>query len=322
MPPLLLLLIFGSVFLVVLFVFGFYFAISKSKQNNQIRAMLRTADPVTAERSVDLLRPKRLQDSLSRFLEDLGVAARLDILLEQAGSEWSSTKLAVMSMAGAVIGLVLGSQAPAFEYKIAVLLVPGAIGFFLPILLVRRRRAKRLRKFEEQFPEALDFLSRSLRAGHAFTIGLEMLVADSPEPLATNFRRVLQDLHLGSSLEAAFRKLVEMVPLVDVRFFVSSVLLQQETGGNLSEILNKLSEVIRDRFRVKGQVKAAAAHGKVTGLVLVIMPAVVAVLMFISSPAYLMVLFTDPDGRLMVMASLAGQVLGFFCIKKITDIKV
>ena len=322
MPSLLLVLIFGVLFVVVLFVFGFYFAMSKSKQNNQIRAMLRTADPARAERSVELLRPKRLQDSISRLLEDIGLAKRLDRLLEQAGSEWTSTKLVMISMTCAVIGAMLSSQAPAFGYKFAVALGTAALGGGLPVLLVRRKLAKRLRQFEEQFPEALDFLSRSLRAGHAFTIGLEMLVADSPEPLAAIFRRVLQDLHLGASLESAFRKLVELVPLVDVRFFVSSVLLQQETGGNLSEILNKLSEVIRDRFRIKGQVKAAAAHGKVTGLVLVLMPVVVAILLLISSPAYLMILFTDPDGRLMVIGSVAGQVLGFVCIRKITDIKV
>ncbi len=322
MPVLLPVLIFGVLFVVVLLVFGFWFAIGKSKQNNQIRAMLRTADPVTAERSVELLRPKRLSDSLSRLLEDVGLAERLEKLLEQAGSEWTSTKLVMMSMTGAVIGLVLALQVPAFQYKFAVVMGLAAVGGSIPILLVRRKRAKRLKKFEEQFPEALDFLSRSLRAGHAFTVGLEMLVGDSPEPLATIFKRILHDLHLGASLESSFRKLVDLVPLVDVRFFVSSVLLQQETGGNLSEILQKLSDVIRDRFRIKGQVKAAAAHGKVTGGILVVMPIVVASLLFVSSPAYILMLFTDHDGRMLVVGAVVAQLLGFFCIKKITDIQV
>ena len=284
--------------------------------------MLRTADPVVAERSLELLRPKRLQDSFSRLLEDIGVAPRLEKLLDQAGSSASSTKIVAQSAVGALIAFLITSQLPIFSYRLIVLVAAASVGGGVPVLLIRRKRKKRLRQFEEQFPEALDFLSRSLRAGHAFSVGLEMLVADSPEPLAGVFRRVLNDLHLGSSLEAAFGKMLDTVPLVDARFFVSSVLLQQDTGGNLSEILGKLADGIRDRARIKGQVKAAAAHGKITGLVLVVMPVVVGILLLFSSPAYLMILFTDPDGKLLIMGSIVGQIVGYLCIKKITDIKV
>ncbi|HEX4168220.1 MAG TPA: type II secretion system F family protein [Bryobacteraceae bacterium] len=322
MPLFIFALTFGAIFIVTILFVGFCFASARTKQNNQIRTMLRTADPVVAERAIALLRPSGLQDSFSRFLSDIGVAGRFDLLLEQAGSTWTSTTLVCACLAGGVFGIVLASQAPVFQYRPLAMALLGALGAFLPLGFVRRKRKKRLRKFEEQFPEALDFLSRSLRAGHAFSVGLEMLVVDSPEPLATLFRRVLNELHLGASLESALGKLVLLVPLVDVRFFVSSVLLQQETGGNLSEILNKLSDVIRDRFRIKGQVKAAAAHGKVTGMVLVVLPAVVAALMCFVSPGYLMILIIDPDGRLLIMGSILGQILGFFCIKKITDIKV
>jgi tight adherence protein B len=148
------------------------------------------------------------------------------------------------------------------------------------------------------------------------------LSTDSPEPLGSAFRRVSNDLQLGSSLEVALGKLVVLVPLVDVRFFVSSIILQQETGGNLGEILSKLAAIIRDRFRLKGQVKAAAAHGKITGLVLLLMPVAVVGFMMLSSPGYINQLITDPIGRLMLYGAVGGQAVGYLVIKKITNIKV
>jgi len=195
-------------------------------------------------------------------------------------------------------------------------------GGFIPLLVVLWKRSKNISAFEKQFPEALDFLSRSMRAGHGFSIALEMLAADSPDPLATSFRRISNDLQLGSSLDVALGKLLLLMPLVDVRFFVSSVLLQQETGGNLGEILSKLALIIRERFRLKGQVKAASAHGRITGLVLVLMPVVVTMLMMITSPKYLGDLAADKTGRMMIYGAAIGQVVGYLVIKKITNIKV
>jgi tight adherence protein B len=179
-----------------------------------------------------------------------------------------------------------------------------------------------MRAFEEQFPEALDFLSRSMRAGHGFSVALEMLATDSPDPLGSAFRRVSNDLQLGSSLEIALGKLTVLVPLIDVRFFVSSVLLQQETGGNLGEILSKLAFIIRERFRLKGQVKAASAHGRITGLVLVLMPVGVTAFMMMTTPEYLRQLAADPTGRILIYSALAGQLIGYFVIRKIINIKV
>jgi tight adherence protein B len=149
-----------------------------------------------------------------------------------------------------------------------------------------------------------------------------MLAADAPDPLGAAFRRVSNDLQLGSALEVALHKLLILVPLVDVRFFVSAVLLQQETGGNLGEILSKLASIIRERFRIKGQVKAASAHGRITGLVLVLMPAGVVAMMMVISPSYLTDLVKDPTGKIMVYGACIGQVVGYFVIRKITNIRV
>ena len=164
----------------------------------------------------------------------------------------------------------------------------------LPILYLRRQRDKRLAAFEEQFPEALDFLARSMRAGHAFTISLKMVSEDSPEPLGLEFRTLFNEQNLGAPLDVALYNLAERVPLLDVRFFVSAVVLQKQTGGNLGEILTQLAHLIRERFRLKGQVKASSAHGRTTALVLTIMPVATTVLMFWLAPGYLQSMIADP----------------------------
>lgn len=294
----------------------------RSKQKQQIRSMLQKAEAAPERlNAVEYIRPADVDDALSRFLGRFEFVDRLDLMLEQAGKDWRASKLLAISAVTGVVGVLLGLKLQLASPLVSVLLF-GGLGGALPLMVVLRKRAKAIAAFEEQFPEALDFLSRSMRAGHGFSVALEMLSTDSPEPLGSAFRRVSNDLQLGSSFEAAFGKLVVLVPLVDVRFFVSSVLLQQETGGNLGEILSKLASIIRDRFRLKGQVKAAAAHGKITGLVLVLMPVAVVGFMLLTSPGYIHQLVTDPTGRIMLYGAVGGQIFGYFVIRKITNIKV
>lgn len=315
-------LVFILLFLVVLLCVGLGFAFQRSRQNKQIHAMLRTADPAGAERQIKLLNSQANQDDLTAFLTSFGFVKALDLAAEQAGVEWTGIKLILTALGLAIFAALLSSQLPIPSCRALVILAVSVGVGAAPFFVVFRKRSKRLAAFEDQFPEALDFISRSMRAGHGFSVGLEMLVLDSPEPLAGLFRRVLNDLHLGSPLEISLGKLTTLVPLLDVRFFTASVLLQQETGGNLSEILSKLSHVIRERFKLKGQVKAAAAQGSITGLVLLCMPIAVAIIMLFVSPAYLGMLFTDPTGRKMIGFAIGAQIVGYFCIKKIVNIKV
>ncbi len=314
--------IFVFLFVVILLCIGLGQAFLVSRQKQQVRNMLRRAESKTPEPRPDLLRPEAVQDLLTKALNSIGLFSRLALFMEQAGSEWTTGKFVFASLATGVFAFIIGAIVPAVSH---VSFGPGLLTCFggsIPFLLLLRKRAKRFAAFEEQFPEALNFLSRSMRAGHAFTIGLEMLVADSPEPLVGCFRRVLNDLHLGSPLEVALGKLVALVPLIDVRFFVSSILLQQGTGGNLSEILDSMAQIIRERFRLKGQVKAAAAHGKITGLVLALMPVVVAILLFFTSPKYLTTFMQDPAGKKLLMGAVIGQLIGYLCIRKIVNIRV
>jgi tight adherence protein B len=192
----------------------------------------------------------------------------------------------------------------------------------LPYLFLRHKRTRRLAAFEEQFPEALDFLARSMRAGHAFTISLRMASEDMPDPLGLEFRTLFNEQNLGAPLDTALYNLAERVPLLDVRFFMSAVILQKQTGGNLGEILTRLGQVIRQRFQLKGQVKAASAHGRITALVLTILPAATAVLMLMAAPAYLQSMFDDPDGKKLIAGSIVGQIVGQLVIRKIIRIKV
>jgi len=200
--------------------------------------------------------------------------------------------------------------------------VLGAIGFSLPYLFVRFKRNRRFAMFEEQFPEALDFLARSMRAGHAFSVSLEMLGNESPDPIGQEFRTLFNEQNLGAPLDVAFANMLRRYPLVDVRFFVSSVMLQKQTGGNLSEILVRLSYVIRERFRLKGQVKAASAHGRLTATILTVMPICLMFAMFFVAPGYLQGMANDPDGKYLILAALVAQLLGYYFIRKIIRIKV
>lgn len=318
-----LLIVFALTFLIVLSCVGLSTAYFKSRQKKQIRSMLQEAEAnPTEQRSSELVRPAHVEDFMSKLLRRFQFMERLHLTLEQSGMNWTASKLIVISCVTCVLGLLVG-------IRVRILFSPeisGAafaiLGSVCPLLLVLRKRRKAIAAFEEQFPEALDFLSRSMRVGHGFTIGLEMLGVDSPDPLGAAFRRVSNDLQLGSPLEVALGKLVILVPLIDVRFFVSSVLLQQETGGNLGEILSKLSYVIRERFRLKGQVKAVSAHGRITGLVLLLMPIAVTGFIMLTTPEYLTTLASSKIGRMMIYGAIFGQIIGYFVIQKIVKIKV
>jgi tight adherence protein B len=295
----------------------------RSKQKQQIRSMLQRAEETPRDHvdAIEYIRPADIDDFLARVLRRFAFMDRLDLILEQAGKNWTASKFITVSCVTGLLGVLIGLKLRLVSAPVSASLL-GCLGALAPLFLVMRKRSKAISAFEEQFPDALDFLSRSMRAGHGFSVAMEMLSTDSPEPLCSAFRRVSNDMQLGSSLDVAFGKLVVLVPLVDVRFFVSSVILQQETGGNLGEILSKLAAIIRDRFRLKGQVKAAAAHGKITGLVLVLMPVAVVGFMSISSPAYLRQLVADPIGRLMIYGAVIGQAVGYLVIQKIVNIKV
>jgi tight adherence protein B len=242
--------------------------------------------------------------------------------IQQAGLSWSSTRLIAAMGLAMIPGLGIGAILPFLLNGPITAIVLGGLCAATPYFYIRQKRSKRLAALEEQFPEALDFLARSMRAGHAFTISLEMVGEDIADPLGQEFRALFNEQNLGAPLDIALRNFGERVPLLDARFFISSVLLQKQTGGNLSEILTRLSYVIRERFRLKGQVKAASAHGRLTATILTLLPIVTMVGLLLVAPGYLQGMAADSDGKIMIGAAIGAQILGNFFIKKIINIKV
>jgi tight adherence protein B len=200
--------------------------------------------------------------------------------------------------------------------------VPGIIGACLPFMFVRRKRKKRLKAFEELFPESLEFIARSMRAGHAFSVSIEMIHREFQEPLAGEFRRAFEESNLGLPLDVALQKLAKRVPSLDVHFFVSAVLLQKRTGGNLAEILDKLAYIIRERFKLRGKIQAISAHGRMTGLALTLIPVGVAVLMFLTNPDYVKFFFLDDVGNIMLASAVGLQMIGYAVIRQIVKIEI
>ncbi len=247
--------------------------------------------------------------------------SRLQELLEQSGLKWHASRLIHACMFLFLAGAVAGWMFLPAELRLFAI-VPALAGAALPLLFVTRKRKKRLRRFEELFPESLEFVSRSMRAGHAFSVSLEMIHREFQEPLAGEFRRTFEEHNLGLPLEVALQKLAKRIPSLDVHFFVSAVLLQKRTGGNLAEILDKLAYVIRERFKLRGRIRAISAHGRMTGLALTCIPLGVAVLMFYVNPDYVRFFFLDDVGRIMLGSAVLLQIIGYLVIKQIVKIEI
>jgi tight adherence protein B len=221
--------------------------------------------------------------------------------------------------------MVAGALGFALTYRFTALffasVVVGGLAAFIPIGYVRHVRTKRVLKFEEQFPEAIDLLGRSLRAGHALTTGLGMVAAEMGDPIGTEFRLIFDRQNYGAPLPDALRAFATRVPLMDAKFFVTAVLTQRESGGNLAEVLDNLAAIIRERFRVKRQVRVISAHGRITGWVLTgLPPSLGLAFMFITPETYRM-FYTDPLGIQMIVVALILQVIGAIVIRRIVDIE-
>ncbi|HEY1221136.1 MAG: type II secretion system F family protein [Bryobacteraceae bacterium] len=296
----------------------------EARQKKQVLDMLHTAsgEPVMSVsnllREMDVDKPHGMMARIKAFR----FARHAQRQIQQAGLGWSSTHLLAAMGLLFIPGLGLGAVVGLLGNRLVTGIAVGVLAAALPYLYVRHKRKKRLDALEEQFPEALDFLSRSMRAGHAFTISLQMVGEELADPLGQEFRTLFNEQNLGATLEAALRNFTERVPLLDVRFFTSSVLLQKQTGGNLAEILTRLAYVIRERFRLKGQVKAASAHGRMTATILTLLPIATMLGLLFVAPGYLQSMAKDSDGRWLIGSAIAAQLMGYFFIKKIITIKV
>jgi tight adherence protein B len=244
---------------------------------------------------------------------------RLEALLEQSRTDWSPwTFLIIMSGSALAAGLtaLVITRSLAWFAGLAVL---GALG---PLVFLHQRRAWRFRQFEEEFPEAIELLTRAIRAGHPLSAALGMVADEGPHVVSTEFRQVFEEQRFGIPFEEALLGLVDRIATMDVRIFVIAVLVQRDVGGNLAETLENLAETIRKRFYLRRQLRVYTAQGRLTGYALGALPLVVGFGIFLGDPGYLMVLFTDPYGQLMLFAGALLQVFGVLWIRKIIDIDI
>jgi tight adherence protein B len=317
------LLTFVVVFVVVLLSVSAGTKFFDARRKQRMTSMIETASgqpTLTVATLLKEIEPDK-PGGLKGLLQSLQFSRHAQTELQQAGLNWSSSRLMGAMALAAIPGLGLGGLIPILYGPVSAIALAVLCGL-IPYLIVRKKRLARLSRFEEQFPEALDFLARSMRAGHAFTISLEMLGDELADPLGQEFRTLFNEQNLGAPMDVALRNFTERVPLLDARFFTSTVLLQKQTGGNLSEILSRLAWVIRERFRLKGQVKAASAHGRLTATVLTLMPIGTMIGLLLVAPGYLQAMAQDSDGKWLIGGAVAAQVVGNYFIKKIINIKV
>jgi tight adherence protein B len=280
--------------------------------------------PSVRQQAVALLIRRDKPEAANRLR---GLAARLQSneylaqLLEKAGVRSAAgpffRRCAVM---GGAAGLAVLFFAPN-AFALLALPAAGIVGM-TPVFLLKRKVRRRVKLFEEQFPDGLEFVSRSMRAGHAFSVSLEMLYREFDEPMAGEFRRIFEEQNLGMQLETALGRFSARMPLLDVQFFTSAVILQRKTGGNLTEILDKLAQLIRERQKLRGKIAAVSAHGRMTGKVLAAIPMFVGALMFFVNRDYAHFFLQTTLGEEMLAGAFGLQIVGYLTIQKLVTIEV
>ena len=256
---------------------------------------------------------------LNRLLLRASWAARLRKFTAQAGLDILPGRLILLT---AILGLGPYVLLPYFYPNPILAIIAGVVGASLPFIFVAYKRAARMRAFEKNFPEAVDLLGRAVRAGHAFTTGMEMVATELPEPVAGEFKLVFDEQSFGLPLRDALTNFAERMPIVDVRFFVTALLIHKETGGNLAAILDDLAGVIRDRFRLLRDVRTRTAQGRLTAGILIALPPAFVLIMRTINPDYVTPLFTDVIGQYMLAGAILLQIVGSIVLWRIVNIKV
>lgn len=307
-------------------VLGGYYALAEMPGVLQQRRLSARLDEISRtpgdEPSTDAggaLVKSRHEGVVDRVMGRTARGSRLARWVEQSGVKVSLTWLLGAALMSALFVGLLGAMA----LRMAIgWLIGGVVGLALPFVVLNIKRGRRLHKFEETFPEALDLISRALKAGHAFSTGLKMVADEMDEPVGPEFRKTFDEQNFGLPMKDALGNLTDRVPLLDVRFFSTAVLIQRETGGNLSEILENLAHVVRERFKILRQVRVYTAHGRLTGYVLLALPAFLAVALCFINPEHMQLLFRERMGHIMLASAVVMQTVGFLWIKQVVKIEV
>jgi len=308
-----------------LFLGAYWLFVERVDQSDEAALKKRLTPQESAKdvpKAFKLLKPVEHLSNMPQFNTVLGqlgkITAPLQRDLMQAGM---TTTVGTIVLSALCLGLGTFVVVRMVAFNTLLGLGAGVMAFFAPFVYVRYKKNQRLKKFEEQFPEAIDLIARALRAGHAFTTGLAMAAEEIPMPVGQEFKLLYDRQNFGMPMPEAMRAFAARIPLIDARFFVTAVLTQRETGGNLGEVLDNLSSVIRERFKVKRQVRVLTAHGRITGWILAGLPPALAAAMFVMSPGHMRILTDDTLGVQMIIGGLTLQVIGTLIIRKLVDIR-
>lgn len=319
--PVLSLLVFLSVILLVQGLYLLWYARrGQTAQRLQRRLdMMGSATSLDGQRS--LLKQNRLSDMplLGRILGSTSFASVLKYYIDQAGLQWTVSSLLLTSGAATAAGFAFATfTALPFLIGLMLALLLG----LLPWLWLARTRGRRLRKLSQQLPDALDLITRAMRAGHSLPLGIQLLADEMPDPIASEFRTVHEQVNFGVTLQQALSNLCERVPLTDYRYFAVSVLIQRQSGGNLTEVLGNLSRLSRERLKLFGRIKVLSSEGRMSAWTLAVLPFALAGLMYVFNPAFITPLWTDPIGISIIQYLLTMMLLGILVLVKITRIRV
>ncbi|HVJ04451.1 MAG TPA: type II secretion system F family protein [Candidatus Saccharimonadales bacterium] len=296
-----------------------------SRKENELGKRLAGLDrsSVSADQEVgpDILKREVYSDLpvVNAILGRLKLAADIDALIKQANSSWTVGRVVFGALA---ILFVVGVLSATWFHSVPIGIVLGLVAANIPYISLRIQRSARLTKFATVLPDAIDLMGRALRAGHAVTAAIEMVAREIPDPVGMEFRRVFEEQNFGIPLREALLHLAQRVPVPDLHFLVTAMLVQKETGGNLAEVLDKAGAVIRERSRLLGQLRIYTAQGRMTGWILGLLPFIVFGLMNFLNPGYARIMIEDPMGRKAIWLGLGLMAIGVWMIRKIVDIKV
>ena len=307
-----------------LLISGLYFLVEVPLGKRKLRTRLESVQQVSlrsSDQETDILRREMLSDvpALNRILISMPYIARLQMFLAQA-----AVKMQVASFLLIVIGVAFFAFLTAFiaYLRVELAFAIGVLAGAVPFIVVQYKRHRRFSRFEEQFPEAMELLARAVRAGHAFTTAFSLIGEEMSEPVAEEFRITYRQQQLGLPLRDALANMAVRVPLPDVRIFVSAIQIQRDSGGNLGEILDNLSTVVRERFKILREVQVLTAEGRMSMYVLISLPFGVAFGLYLVNPTYMRPLFVESIGQTALLIAAVNQLIGYVIIRKLVRIKV
>jgi tight adherence protein B len=304
---------------------GIYFFLEAPAEKRKLRRRMEMAkEDITRGQSEggegSLLRAEVLSTipGVHRLLLKVPGIQKIQLFIQQSAVDTTVGMLLTLAL---LAGWFVFLAALLFNSPLLLAILFGLLALSIPFIVIAINRQRRFLKFEEQFPDAIDLLARAVRAGHAFTTGLEMIAKEMPAPLSEEFQRTYEQQNLGLPLRDAFENLMRRMPLTDVRIFVTALMIQKDSGGNLAEILDNLSGVIRERFKLMRQIRVYTAQGRLSLYLLVAIPPIMGIMIYFLNRDYIMRLFTDPLGLRLLMAGILLQVFGYFTIRKIIQPK-